>query len=258
MRQEFFTAVDGIHHGWRAPQGDAPTVVFANSLGTDLRVWDRVVALLPESWGLLRQDKRGHGLSVARPVLTIETMADDTETLLDHHGIRRFAGVGLSVGGLIMQRLAVRRPEGMSHLVLSDTAAKIGSPDIWNPRIEAIRANGIPSVSAAILQRWFAPGYEATEDFAMWRAMLERTPADGYCQVSEAIRDADYTADLAHITQPTLVIAGADDASTPPALVKGMAEAIPNATYVEIARAGHLPCVEQPAEVAALLQKHLA
>lgn len=258
MRQEIFTAVDGIHHGWRAPQGDAPTVVFANSLGTDLRVWDRVVALLPEGWGLLRQDKRGHGLSVARPVLTIETMADDTEALLDHYDIRRFAGVGLSVGGLIMQRLALRRAEGMSHLVLSDTAAKIGSPEIWNPRIEAVRSNGIASISAAILQRWFAPGYETTEDFAMWRTMLERTPAEGYAQVCEAIRDADYTADLAHIAQPTLVIAGADDASTPPALVKATAAGIRNATYVEIARAGHLPCVEQPAEVAALLGKHLA
>lgn len=257
MSTEIFTAVDGIHHGWRAPSGDAPTVVFANSLGTDLRVWDRVVALLPESWGLLRQDKRGHGLSTARPVLSIETMADDVETLLDHYDVERFTGVGLSVGGLIMQRLALRRAASMSHLVLSDTAAKIGSPEIWNPRIEAVRANGIPSISAAILQRWFAPGYEATEDFAMWRAMLERTPAEGYAQVCEAIRDADYTADLARITQPTLVIAGADDASTPPALVKSTADGIRNATFVEIAKAGHLPSVEQPAEVAALLEKHL-
>ncbi|TGD41910.1 alpha/beta fold hydrolase [Pseudotabrizicola sediminis] len=85
-----------------------PMLVFGNSRGTDLRVWDRVCTRLPAAWGILRHDKRGHGLSVARAGLSIESMADDVEMLLDHLGITRFAGVGLSVGGLIMQRLAPR------------------------------------------------------------------------------------------------------------------------------------------------------
>ena len=96
-----------LHYTDSGPRG-APAVVFANSLGTDLRVWDRIVARLPESWGILRQDKRGHGLSAAKDTLSIETMADDVETLLDHYDIGGFTGVGLSVGGLIMQRLAAR------------------------------------------------------------------------------------------------------------------------------------------------------
>ncbi|WP_428927891.1 3-oxoadipate enol-lactonase [Marinibacterium sp. SX1] len=257
MRTERFTALDGIYHGFRPAEGSAPVLVFANSLGTDLRVWDRIVARLPESWGILRQDKRGHGLSAAKDTLSIETMADDVETLLDHYDIGGFTGVGLSVGGLIMQRLAVRRPEGMSHLVLSDTAAKIGSPEIWNPRIDTVLAKGIAEIGDAILERWFAAPYRDTEDFAMWRAMLERTPAKGYAQVCAAIRDADYRADLARITQRTLVIAGAEDASTPPELVKSTAEAIAGARYEEIADAGHLPCVEQPDIFAALLKDHI-
>lgn len=233
-------------------------LVFANSLGTDLRVWDRVVARLPVEWGILRHDKRGHGLSVARDGLTIETMAMDVGALLDHLGITRFTGVGLSVGGLIMQALYRQRPGAMTHLVLSDTAAKIGSPELWNPRIAAVLKDGIAAISGMILARWFAPAYAATEDFAIWRMMLERTPAQGYADVCAAIRDADYTADLAAITAKTLVIAGSEDSSTPPALVRATAEGIPGARFVEIPNAGHLPCVEQPDEVVALLRQHLA
>lgn len=258
MTTEEFSAVQGVYYGYRPAQGAAPLLVFGNSLGTDLRVWDRVCARLPAAWGILRHDKRGHGLSVPKSGLSIETMADDVEMLLDHLGITRFAGVGLSVGGLIMQRLAVRRAQAMPHLVLSDTAAKIGSPEIWNPRIAAVLDNGIASISDAILSRWFAPAYAATPDFQMWRMMLERTPAQGYADVCAAIRDADYTADLAQIRAKTLVIVGRDDASTPPALVRAMAEQIAGAAFVEIADAGHLPCVEQPEQFVALLKQHLA
>ncbi|TGD67348.1 alpha/beta fold hydrolase [Tabrizicola sp. WMC-M-20] len=146
----------------------------------------------------------------------------------------------------------------MPHLVLADTAAKIGSPEIWNPRIVAVLNNGIATISDAILSRWFAPGYAATPDFQMWRMMLERTSAQDYADVCAAIRDADYTADPARIRAKTLVVVGNDDASPPPALVRAMAEQIVGAAFVEIADAGHLPCVEQPDRFVALLKQHLA
>ncbi|RRH71061.1 3-oxoadipate enol-lactonase [Falsigemmobacter faecalis] len=257
-RPENFTSVDGLHYGWRPAEAGAPTLLFANSLGTDVRVWDRVGARLPAQWGILRFDKRGHGLSRFQAGLTIETMADDAEFLLDHLGIGAFAGVGLSVGGLIMQRLALRRETTMTHLVLADTAAKIGSEEVWNPRIETVMRQGIAAISDMILARWFAPEYQTTADFSMWQLMLERTPAEGYAAVCAAIRDADYRADLARISLPTLVVAGAQDSSTQPALVRETAEQIPGARFVEIADAGHLPCVEQPERFAALLMEHLS
>ncbi|WP_417247284.1 3-oxoadipate enol-lactonase [Celeribacter sp.] len=258
MTYEMFTALDGVYHSYRRASENAPTLVFANSLGTDLRVWDRVINQLPEQWGILRHDKRGHGLSTACEEMSIETLADDVEVLLDHYGISSFVGIGLSVGGLIMQRLALRRDTAMSHLVLADTAAKIGTPEMWNQRINTVRSEGISSIKTAILSRWFAPTYQKTQDFTMWEAMLERTPDEGYAQVCVAIRDADYRADLGQITQPTLVIVGAEDSSTPPELVEEMAHNLPSSVFHKINHAGHLPCVEQPAAFVDLLHQHLA
>ena len=118
-------------------------------------------------------------------------------------------------------------------------------------------ASGIASIGDAILERWFAAPYRQTEDFAMWRTMLERTPATGYADVCAAIRDVDYREDLAQIGQPTLVVVGDQDSSTPPELVKSTADGIAGARFEIIPDAGHLPCVEQPRAFADLLLAHL-
>lgn len=249
--------IDGLHHLWRAPRGHAPVLVFANSLGTDFRLWDRVVARLPAEWGLLRLDKRGHGLSTLPGPVSIDSLAEDVEVLLDAYGVQRFVGVGLSVGGLIMQRLALRRAGAMTHLVLSDTAAKIGTDEVWNERIAAVQAGGVRAIADQILKNWFPAEYRGTDDFQMWRNMLERTSAEGYAAVSAAIRDADFREDLARITQPTLAIAGEVDGSTPPKLVRQMADRIPNARFEQIANSGHVPCIDRPAAFTELLLAHL-
>lgn len=249
--------IDGLHHRYRAARAHAPVLVFANSLGTDLRLWDRVVARLPADWGVLRLDKRGHGLSTLTEGVTIDSLAADVETLLDAYSIQRFAGIGLSVGGLVMQRLALRRAGAMTHLVLSDTAAKIGTEALWNQRIAEVTEGGVQAISALVLKNWFPADYHATDDFQMWRAMLERTDRAGYAAVCAAIRDADLTADLPRISLPTLAVAGEMDGSTPPKLVRQMADRIPNARFETIARAGHLPCVDRPEAFTELLAAHL-
>lgn len=249
--------ISGLHHLWRAPKDNMPILVFANSLGTDFRLWDRVVSRLPADWGLLRMDKRGHGLSSLSDTVTIETLTDDVEQLLDAYEVKRFAGIGISVGGLIMQRLALRRAGAMTHLVLSNTAAKLGTDKSWDQRIEAVSQHGMTAISDGVLAAWFPEPYHATDDFRMWRNMLERCSATGYAAVSAAIRDADYREDLGQISQPTLVIAGEDDGSTPVKLVRQTADRIQNASFEVIDNSGHLPCVDRPGAFTELLTRHL-
>ncbi|HUF55633.1 MAG TPA: 3-oxoadipate enol-lactonase [Thermohalobaculum sp.] len=233
---------------------DAPTLVFSNSLGTDLRVWEALMPRLPQGLRTIRYDTRGHGLSETPPApWRIEDAADDLAALLDELGVRGTAVCGLSVGGLIAQSLVGRRPELVSVLILMDTAAKIGSDEIWNPRIHAVETEGIASISDAILERWFSRAFREGEAAGLWRAMLERTPAEGYARLAAAIRDADLTAAAPSIALPVLAIAGAEDGATPPDLVRGTAEMIPNARFELIDGAGHLPCVEAPEATAELI-----
>ena len=234
--------------------GQGAAIVFANSLGTDFRIWDGVVARLGTARRLLRYDLRGHGLSDAPPApYTIDDHAADLEALLDARGIKAALVVGLSVGGLIAQSLAARRPDLVRALVLCDTAHRIGTADSWNARIDAVRAGGIASIADAILERWFSKGYRTTmhDDLAGYRSMLTRTPVEGYVGTCAALRDGDLTATTRTLTQPTLCVVGEEDGATPPDLVRALSALIPGAGFEIIAGAGHLPCIESPALMAA-------
>jgi 3-oxoadipate enol-lactonase len=244
-----------------AQSGDpaGPAVVFANSLGTDLRVWDAVLPQLLPGLRIIRYDKRGHGLSDAPDgTWRIEDFADDLAGILDALGATRVAMVGLSVGGLIAQALASRRPDLVRVLILSGTAAKIGTADLWNARIRAVEADGIASIADPILERWFSAEFRARNpELALWRNMLNRTPAAAYAATCGAIRDADLTEGTRALSLPTLALVGDQDGSTPPDLVRATAALIPGARCEVIADAGHLPGVEQPEAVATLIADFL-
>jgi 3-oxoadipate enol-lactonase len=248
----------GLHHALSGDPEGRP-LVFANSLGTDLRVWDAVLPHLPQGLRIVRYDKRGHGLSDGAPgPWRIEDLADDLAGLLDTLGIRAATICGLSVGGMIAQSLAVRRPDLVSALILSDTAAKIGTADLWNDRIRAVHDRGIASIADGILERWFtAPFRTGNPELALWRNMLVRTPADGYAATCAAIRDADLTEGTRGLRVPTLALVGAADGSTPPDLVRATAALIPGARFHVIPDAGHIPGVEQPGATARLIAEFL-
>lgn len=232
---------------------NGPTVVFSNSLGTDFRLWDDILPLLPTGLRTLRYDKPGHGLSNMASGYSIDDLADDAAALITHHSRNPVLFIGLSVGGLIGQALAARHPGLINGLVLSNTAAKIGSDAMWQTRIDTVAQHGMKAITDSTMQRWFAPSFQQNPRIALWRNMLQRTPANGYIATSTAISRADYTANAPQITVPTLMIAGEHDGATPPALVQATAQLIPNADYVEMAGAGHLPCAERPQEYAAIL-----
>jgi 3-oxoadipate enol-lactonase len=183
----------------------------------------------------------------------------DLLALLDHLRVEKAALVGLSVGGMIAQRLAVRVPHRVKALVLCCTAAKIGTPEIWAERIAAVERGGVPAVVDNVLQRWFTPAFRETrpDDCAGWRNMLVRTPAHGYAGTCMGLRDADLTADAGSITAPVLCVAGDQDGSTPADVVRNTASIIPGARFELIPESGHIPCVEQPVHLTRLIRRHL-
>lgn len=241
---------DGVPNG-------AP-VVFANSLGTDLRLWNALIPLLPEGLRLIRYDKRGHGLSDCPDgPYSLDDLTADAAALIEALDLGPVTFVGLSIGGMIGQSLAANRPDLVRALVLSNTAAKMGTPAIWKERIDAINAQGLAAMEAAILDRWFGPAFRATPEAALWGALLSRTPVAGYVGCCAAIAAADLTDSTAGLRLPTLAIAGSQDGASPPDLVAATAALIPNAECHVIDGAGHLPCVENPAATAAILTPFL-
>ncbi len=242
--------IDGlvVHYALEGPEG-APALAFANSLGTDFRIWDRVLARLGGRFRTLRYDMRGHGLSgLGNRAFDVPALAADLDGLLRHAGMEHALVCGLSIGGLVAQQLVRDNPSRVRALVLCDTAARIGTPEMWQTRIAAIHRDGLEALADAVMERWFAPSFRLTrrDELAAWRTMLVRTPAAAYAGACAAIRDADLSDDAARIAVPTLAVCGAEDGATPPAVVRALADSIPGARYREIADAGHLPCVEQP------------
>jgi len=236
--------VDGPAH--------APAWVFANALGTDLRVWD---PLLPHLAGkrLVRYDARGHGLSELTPgPYTIAMLADDLAAVVDALGLKSTVIVGLSLGGMTALALGARRPELVRALVLMDTAPRIGTAETWRERIATVEAAGVGALADATMARWFPADFrrDHADEMVRWRAMLERTPPAGYAACCAAIADADLGEAAAGVAVPALCVVGEHDGSTPPDLVRGMASSIPGAEFELVPDAGHLPQVVRPDDVA--------
>lgn len=257
-----FARVNGVvlHHSVIGPE-NAPAVVFSNSLGTDFRIWNEVVDALSGDYRILLYDKRGHGLSDATPApYSISDHIEDLSALMGQVGIDRAVIVGLSVGGLIAQGLAASQPDKVRALVLCDTAHKIGNDELWNARIDTVTQKGIGAMADGIMERWFTPAYRSPDiaDFAGYTNMLVRTTVDGYAGTCAAIRDADMTESTRALKVPVLCIVGDQDGATPPDLVRSTAELIEGARFEVIEGAGHIPCVEKPAETIRLIKDFLA
>lgn len=231
-------------------QGNAaqPALVFINSLGSDFRIWDAVVANFSADFQILCYDKRGHGLSDAPTgPYTMQDHSLDLKGLLEHLHIAKATLIGISVGGMIAQDFALRYPQQTQAIVLCDTGAKIGTEESWNARIEAIQKQGLGEVAKTVIGRWFTPAFfehRAAEANGYYN-MLSRTSIEGYIGTCTALRDTDLRPKLDQIKAPALVLCGESDQSTPPALSEAMAEAL-GAKLELIPDAAHLPCIEQP------------
>lgn len=249
--------INGITMHYR-DEGTGAPVVFCNSLGTDLRLWDKVVARLPAGLRLIRFDKRGHGLTAAPPApYTMGALVRDAEALIDHLGLRDVVFVGCSIGGMVAQGLAVKRMDQVRAIVLSNTAARIGTSEMWQHRIDTVAAHGVEALADAVMERWFSKGLRADPEMILWRNMLVRTPSNGYAGCSAAIAGTDFYTTTASLSLPTLAIAGSEDGSTPPDLVRETANLIKGSRFHLIRGAGHLPMVEKPDEFSTALASFL-
>lgn len=235
---EFFYRYDG--------PTDAPLLVLSNSLGTDHSMWEPQLPAFTRFFRVLRYDSRGHGASVVTPgPYTIEDMGQDVIHLYDALGIRRAHYCGLSMGGMVGMWLAAHAPDCVDRLVLCNTAARLGPPQLWDARIEAIRVGGMPSIVSAVLVRWFTSAYMSGSpaEIDRMRQVLANTPAEGYIACCEAIRDMDQRSILPGIRAKTLVIAGELDAASPPADGRFLSASVPGAQYIELP-AAHMTNVE--------------
>lgn len=238
----------------------APVIIFSNSLGTNLFMWEPQIAALRDDFRILRYDTRGHGLSAVPPgPYTQEQLGRDILALMDAIEIRRAHFCGLSMGGQVGIWLGANAPDRFARLVLCDTAAHIGSPEIWNTRIAAIRAGGMPAIVSGTVARWFTKRFiaQAPEAIASVRRMILDTPPQGYIACCEAIRDTDLTEAASRVTAPALVISGTHDPAAPPAQGRQLASRIPGAWYLEFDVA-HLTNIEAAPEFSAAIRDFFA
>jgi len=236
------------HYQFDGPAA-APVLVFSNSLGTNLAMWEPQIPALSPRFRILRYDTRGHGQSTVTPgPYNITQLGRDVLGLLDALEVERADFCGLSMGGVIGMWLGIYGARRIHRLVLCNTGAKIGTPEIWNPRIEAVRKGGMAGIVEAVVERWYSPAFiaAAPDKIEHTRRMILVTNPEGYAANCAAIRDMDLRETIARITLPTLVIAGAKDPATPPADGRFIADRIPGARFVEL-DAAHLSNIEATA-----------
>lgn len=227
-------------------RSEATVLVMSNSLGTNYSMWDPQVPEFLKSFRVLRYDTRGHGQSTVTPgPYSIEQLGKDVLGLTDGVGVKRFHFCGLSMGGMIGMWLAANAPERVNKLVLCNTAAKIGTPEVWNARIEAIRKDGMKPVAASVVERWFTTAFREKDRATVARTqkMLEEANAEGYVANCAAVRDFDFRERLGAIHKTSLVISGKHDPATTPADGRFLAEHIAGARFVEL-NAAHLSNIE--------------
>lgn len=225
---------------------DKPVLVLSNSLGTDLSMWAPQLHPFARQFRVLRYDTRGHGESTGTPgPYTVEQLGRDVIALLDALKIERANFCGISMGGATGLWLATHAPQRLRKLAACNTAARFGTPEVWNKRIELVRNGGMSAVAQGSTERWFTAAFRTRAPGTvegMRQTLLRLSPA-GYIACCEAIRDVDQRESIATISVPTLVVAGTHDLPTPPADGRFLAERIPGARYAEL-DAAHLSNIE--------------
>jgi 3-oxoadipate enol-lactonase len=246
---------------WYSVDGrvDAPPLLLIHSLATTHELWAQQMAAFSAFARVIRYDMRGHGKSTSPAgEITIEQFGRDALAVLDAAGATSADVAGVSLGGLTTVWLGEHAPDRVRRLVLANTAARSGTSDSWSARIHAVREGGMELAADLAIPRWFTDGFRENhaDVIAKYRAMVLECPLESYVGACAALRDADLRSDAHRIAAPTLVIAGSEDRSTPPADSEWLRDALPDA-HMELLHAAHLSNVERPAEFTDLVRGFL-
>jgi len=240
---------NGIQINYQIDGADsAPVLMLSNSLGTNLHMWDKQVPALAKRFRVVRYDTRGHGKTSAPSFpYTVSMLGQDAIALMDALKLSKLRFCGLSMGGMIGMWLARHVPARIEQLVLCNTAAKFGVPEVWNQRVATVRASGMKAITDAVIERWFTKEFrgKSPKDIEPIVEMLHTTKAEGYAGNCAAIRDVDQRWTIGGIAAPTLVIGGKLDPATPYEAAELIAKRIPGAKLVGL-DAAHLSNIEQP------------
>ncbi|HEX4986372.1 MAG TPA: 3-oxoadipate enol-lactonase [Burkholderiales bacterium] len=246
-------------------QGEGPWIVMSHSLACDVSMWDEQVQMLKSKYKVLCFDTRGHGASDAPATdYTLDMLSGDLLGLLDGLSIGNPHYVGLSMGGMIGMTFALKHPGRLRTLVLCDTSSRVPpeAGPVWEGRIKTAKEQGMEPLVEPTLQRWFTEPFYKSNKVMMERvgALIRGTKPAGYIGCCRAIPKINLTDKLGAIRSPVQVIVGDQDAGTPVAMSKAIADAIPGSGLVVIPSASHLSNLEQPAAfnkaLADFLQRH--
>jgi 3-oxoadipate enol-lactonase len=243
-----------LHYSVREPRsGKRPrhTVVLSHALGCDLTMWDELANQLALECRVIAYDHRGHGSSDAPPGrYSMADMADDAARLLRELDTGPVVWIGLSMGGMVGQELALRHPSLVGALVLANTTSRYpeAARGVWEQRIATVQEKGLDAIADAVMGRYFTESFRAAHGavVARFRERLLTTDTTGYIGCCAAVGAVDTAGRLGSIAAPTLVIAGELDQGTPVDMAQVLADGIPDARLAVLKDASHLSAIEQP------------
>lgn len=237
-----------IHHVDVQGPTEAPVLVLLHSLGTNLHLWDSQMPTLTQQYRVLRLDMRGHGLTeVGQNAFSIEDLANDVLSIADSFGIGAFSVAGVSIGGLIAQKVADLAPERILSMVLIGTSLAPAASAFWHARAKEIRERGLDHLFEGIYSRWITPAFRDTPMAVGMLQMLYRTSPEGYAKCSEALAEFEFQPPKS-TKVPALVLVGDQDLVFTPAAAQELATAR-EGKLVVLRDAAHIPILEKADEI---------